>query len=55
MAWSWLIEDEAASEPKLQKPDDANPVVPPCLLDSERELLCQRVELRLVEVRLRIE
>lgn len=50
MAWSWLIEDEAVSEPKLQKPDENNPVVPPQLLDSERELLCRNVELRLLEV-----
>lgn len=56
MAWSWLIEDEAASEPRLQKPDqDSRPVVLPQLLDSERELLCRNVELRILEVRLQVE
>lgn len=51
MAWSWLIEDEAATEPNLQKPDQGSPAVPPPLLDAERELLCRNVELRLLEVR----
>eukprot|EP00903_Cladosiphon_okamuranus_P014135 g13136.t1 len=51
MAWTSLIEDETASEPKLHKPDqDSSPVVLPQLLDSERELLCRNVELRLLEV-----
>lgn len=51
MAWGWLIEDEAGSEPKLQKPDGDSPVELPRLLETERELLCRHVELRLLEVR----
>lgn len=54
MAWSWLIEDEAGNEPKLQKPDEDNPVELPHLLDSERELLCRHVELKLLEVRVEL-
>lgn len=52
MAWRWLVEDEAASEPKLQKPTDDSPVVLPQLSDAGRELLCRHVELRLLEVSL---
>ncbi|CAN0549670.1 unnamed protein product, partial [Ectocarpus sp. 8 AP-2014] len=50
MAWRWLIEDEAASEPRLLRPTEADPVVLPKLMDAERELLCRNVELRLLEV-----
>ncbi|CAM9556922.1 unnamed protein product [Ectocarpus sp. 4 AP-2014] len=49
MAWRWLLEDEAASEPRLQRPTEADPVVLPKLMDPERELLCRNVELRLLE------
>lgn len=55
VAWRWLVEDEADTEPKLQKPaEDGSscpPLVLPEFLDGERELLCRHVELRLREVR----
>lgn len=54
MAWRWLVEDEADSEPKLQKPTDDKPVELPQLKDAERELLCRHLALRLVEVSLKI-
>ncbi|CAN0326326.1 unnamed protein product [Ectocarpus sp. 6 AP-2014] len=50
MAWRWLLEDEAASEPRLQRPTEADPAVLPKLMDAERQLLCRNVELRLLEV-----
>ncbi|CAB1120875.1 unnamed protein product [Ectocarpus sp. CCAP 1310/34] len=50
MAWRWLLEDEAASEPRLQRPTEYDPVVLPKLMDAERELLYRNVELRLLEV-----
>ncbi|CAM9747472.1 unnamed protein product [Pylaiella littoralis] len=50
MAWRWLVEDEATSEPKLQRPTTDIPVELPHLDDAERELLCRHTELRLREV-----
>lgn len=50
MAWRWLLEDEGASEPRLQRPTEDEPVALPRLEDAERELLCRNVELRLLEV-----
>ncbi|CAM9391947.1 unnamed protein product [Ectocarpus sp. 12 AP-2014] len=50
MAWRWLLEDEAASEPRLQRPTEVDPVVLPKLMDAERELLCRNVALRFLEV-----
>ena len=50
MAWSWLLEDEAEREPSLCKPTDMAALRMPQLAGDERELLCEKVARRLVEV-----
>ncbi|CAM9403305.1 unnamed protein product [Scytosiphon promiscuus] len=50
VAWAWLLEDEGGSEPRLQKPNEGEAVALPQLTDAERELLCQKTRLRLLEV-----
>lgn len=51
VAWTWLLEDEGTSEPKLRKPGDGEAVALPQLMDAERELLYQNTRQRLLEVR----